>query len=144
GSSSGGGGGGCSSSKKKNNGYVGSGSDYDSDDDYSTSSGGSSTSGSTASSAHGVRVTMVACARRASGKRKAVTYASVMVTTDPGVSGTYEVEVDFKDAAGGVVDSADTEVTLTSGDTQTLRVPMDFPNQVSKVRTCEPRVTPAI
>ncbi|MGW6744234.1 hypothetical protein ACWGDX_26480 [Streptomyces sp. NPDC055025] len=148
----GGGGGGCSSSKKSNGGYVGagagSGSDYDSDydsdygsgDDYNGSSSGS-TADPYATSSDTVQARVVTCVRRASGKRKAVTYATVRVEAPTGTTGVYEIDVDFEDASGTVVDSADTEVTLESGESKTLRISMDFPKQVTRVRACEARAT---
>ncbi|WP_245703946.1 hypothetical protein [Streptomyces lushanensis] len=142
---SGGGGGGCSSPKKSNGGYAGAGvgSDHDSDDDYAYGSSGGSTASpyATSTTSGTVQARIVTCVRRASGKRKAVTYATVRVETPSGTAGLYEIDVDFKDASGTVVDSADTEVTLESGDSTTLRVPMDSPNQVTRVRTCEARAT---
>ncbi|MFE4175037.1 hypothetical protein ACFRR7_23810 [Streptomyces sp. NPDC056909] len=147
-SGGGGGGGGCSSSKKSNGGYVGagSGSDYDSDygsgDDYNGSSGGS-TADPYATSSDTVQARVVTCVRKASGKRKAVTYATVRVEAPTGTTGVYEIDVDFEDASGTVVDSADTEVTLESGESKTLRISMDFPKQVTRVRACEARATTA-
>ncbi|MEV7678620.1 hypothetical protein AB0O64_08685 [Streptomyces sp. NPDC088341] len=144
----GGGGGGCSSSKKSNGGYVGAGagsdydSDYDSGDDYNGSSSGS-TADPYATSSDTVRARVVTCVRKASGKRKAVTYATVRVEAPTGTTGVYEIDVDFKDASGTVVDSADTEVTLESGESKTLRIAMDFPKQVTRVRACEARATAA-
>ncbi|MFE4831411.1 hypothetical protein [Streptomyces sp. NPDC056672] len=145
-SGGGGGGGGCSSSKKSNGGYVGagagagSGSDYDSDDDYNGSSSGS-TADPYATSSDTVQARVVTCVRKASGKRKAVTYATVRVEAPTGTTGVYEIDVDFEDASGTVVDSADTEVTLESGESKTLRISMDFPKQVTRVRACEARAT---
>ncbi|MEV0034624.1 hypothetical protein [Streptomyces sp. NPDC050804] len=146
-SGGGGGGGGCSSSKKSNGGYVGagagSGSDYDSDYDSNDGYNGSS-SGSTAdpyATSDTVQARVITCVRKASGKRKAVTYATVRVEAPTGTTGVYEIDVDFKDASGTVVDSADTEVTLESGESKTLRISMDFPKQVTRVRACEARAT---
>ncbi|MFE1957326.1 hypothetical protein [Streptomyces sp. NPDC059479] len=147
GSSSGGGGGGCSSSKKSNGGYVGagtsSGSDYDSDDDYGSGSSSGSTANpyATSTTSGTVQARIVTCVRKASGKRKAVTYATVRVETPSGTTGLYEIDVDFKDASGTVVDNADTEVTLESGESETLRISMDSPKQITRVRTCEARAT---
>ncbi|MFD7894138.1 hypothetical protein [Streptomyces sp. NPDC059743] len=141
------GGGGCSSSKKSNGGYVGagtsSGSDYDSDDDYGSGSSSGSTANpyATSTTSGTVQARIVTCVRKASGKRKAVTYATVRVETPSGTTGLYEIDVDFKDASGTVVDNADTEVTLESGESETLRIPMDSPKQITRVRTCEARAT---
>ncbi|MYZ35941.1 MULTISPECIES: hypothetical protein [unclassified Streptomyces] len=139
------GGGGCSSSKKSNGGYAGagSGSHYDDDDDYGSGSSSGSTADpyATSTTSGTVQARIVTCVRKASGKRKAVTYATVRVDTPSGTTGLYEIDVDFKDASGTVVDNADTEVTLESGESRTLRVTMDSPKQVSRVRTCEARAT---
>ena len=137
-------GGGCSSSKKSNGSYSGPHSssrhdEADDDDDYS-SSGDSYTEdpAPTATSSGGVQARIVTCVRKAKGKRKAVTYATVRVEVPPGIGATdyYDVDVTFKDASGSVVDSGDTEVSLTDGESRTLRVAMDSPRQVARVRTC--------
>ncbi|MFF3754599.1 hypothetical protein ACFYYH_29830 [Streptomyces sp. NPDC002018] len=156
-SGGGGGGGGCSSSKKSNAGYAGTGSDDDSDydsnygsDDGSYGSSGGSQSdpyptGPTATvTSDGVQVRVVTCVRKASGKRKAVTYATVRVEAAPGVTGVHEIEVDFKDASGRIVDSADAEATLSDGQATTVRVPMDFPKRVTRVRACEARAVAGV
>ncbi|MEU0281729.1 hypothetical protein [Streptomyces sp. NPDC006195] len=140
GGSGGGGGGGCSNSKKSNGSYSGShaddDSDYGSDDDYgsSGSSYGDPTPAATATDGPEARV--VTCVRKAKGKRKAVTYATVRVTADSGLTDTYEVDVRFEDASGSVVDFGDANVELEGGETTTVRVPMDSPKQVSRVREC--------
>ncbi|MFD3915615.1 hypothetical protein [Streptomyces sp. NPDC058603] len=144
GGSGGGGGGGCSNSKKSNGSYSGShadddsdyGSDYGSDDDYgsSGSSYGDPTPAATATDGPEARV--VTCVRKAKGKRKAVTYATVRVTAESGLTDTYEVDVRFEDASGSVVDFGDANVELEGGETTTVRVPMDSPKQVSRVREC--------
>ncbi|MGW6769548.1 hypothetical protein ACWGBX_03915 [Streptomyces sp. NPDC055037] len=146
GGSGGGGGGGCSNSKKSNGSYSGShadddsdyGSDYGSDDDYgsSGSSYGDPTPAATATATDGPEARVVTCVRKAKGKRKAVTYATVRVTAESGLTDTYEVDVRFEDASGSVVDFGDANVELEGGETTTVRVPMDSPKQVSRVREC--------
>ncbi|MFD7223556.1 hypothetical protein ACFV9P_21445 [Streptomyces sp. NPDC059892] len=144
GGSGSGGGGGCSNSKKSNGSYAGSNanddSDYGSDDDYGSSGSSSGSSYGdptpTATATDGWEARVVSCVRKAKGKRKAVTYASVRVTVDPGPTDSYEVDVRFEDASGSVVDFGDTEVELEGGETATVKVPMDSPKQVSRVRKC--------
>ncbi|MFJ5225337.1 hypothetical protein [Streptomyces sp. NPDC088400] len=134
-------GGGCSSSDKSNGSYSGSHSRYDDDDDDDYSSSGDSYTedpAPTATSTGGVQAQIVTCVRKAKGKRKAVTYATVRVEVPPGIGATdyYDVDVTFKDASGSVVDTGDTTVSLTDGETKTLRVAMDSPRQVARVRKC--------
>ncbi|WP_327236120.1 hypothetical protein OG349_21350 [Streptomyces sp. NBC_01317] len=138
---SGGGGGGCSNSKKSNgSSYNGSDSDYDSDSgtDADYSSGDSYTSAPTAGATSGSDVVaeVVTCVRKAKGKRKAVTYATVRVQAPTGTTATYEVDVDFRGATGAVLDNADTEVTLDSGESTTVRVRMESPKVVRNVTDC--------
>ncbi|MYV53058.1 hypothetical protein [Streptomyces sp. SID3212] len=139
---SGGGGGGCSNSKKSNGSYGGSGSgdsdsDYDSEADYT--SGDSYTGAPTAGATSGSDVVaeVVTCVRKARGKRKAVTYATVRVQAPAGPTATYEVDVDFRGASGAVLDNADTEVTLDSGESTTVRVRMESPGVIRNVKDCE-------
>ncbi|MFD7119560.1 hypothetical protein [Streptomyces sp. NPDC056730] len=140
GGSGSGGGGGCSNSKKSNGSYAGSNanddSDYGSDDDYGSSGSSYGDPTPTATATDGWEARVVSCVRKAKGKRKAVTYASVRVTVDPGPTDSYEVDVRFEDASGSVVDFGDTEVELEGGETATVKVPMDSPKQVSRVRKC--------
>ncbi|MFJ9029075.1 hypothetical protein ACIRQP_11230 [Streptomyces sp. NPDC102274] len=134
-------GGGCSNSKKSNGSYSGSGSDYDSDDDYGSS--GSSYGDPTPTATTGAEARIVTCVSRAKGKRKAVTYATVRVTAGHAPAGRTDihgVDVTFEDASGSVVDFGDAEVELQGGQTTTVRVPMDSPKQVSRVRKCEATV----
>ncbi|MFJ2648997.1 hypothetical protein ACIO1C_19950 [Streptomyces sp. NPDC087420] len=138
---SGGGGGGCSNSKKSNGSYSGSDADYDSDSgtDADYSSGDSYTSAPTAgaTSKNDVVAEVVTCVRKAKGKRKAVTYATVRVQAPTGATATYEVDVDFRSASGAVLDNADTEVTLDSGESTTVRVRMETPGVLRNVANCE-------
>ncbi|MFE4371443.1 hypothetical protein ACFRMN_24990 [Streptomyces sp. NPDC056835] len=133
------GGGGCSNSKKSNGSY--SGSRYDSDDDYGSSGNSYDDPTPTATATAGAEARIVTCVSRAKGKRKAVTYATVRVSAGPGLADTYEVDVTFEDASGSVVDFGDTTVELEGGETTTVRVPMDSPRQISRVRKCEATVT---
>ncbi|MEV7426192.1 hypothetical protein [Streptomyces sp. NPDC091212] len=152
GGSGSGGGSGCSSPERGNgssssssSGSSGSGSGYhsgsgtrhDSDDDHDTSSSGST------STADGVEARIVTCVRKARGKRKAVTYATVRVEAGRASTETYDIDVTFTDAAGSYVDFGDAEVTLDSGETRTVRVPMDTPREVTRVRKCEVDATVA-
>ncbi|GAA1185117.1 hypothetical protein GCM10009654_48430 [Streptomyces hebeiensis] len=141
-SSSGGGdsgGGGCSSSKKSNGSYSGSHRDHDDDDDDHGSSGGSYTGEPTPAATSEVQAWIVSCVSKAKGKRKAVTYATVTVEapTSAGLTDTYDVDVEFRDASGSLVDTGDTEVALAGGESKTVKVRMDSPRQVSRVRKCE-------
>lgn len=64
----------------------------------------------------------------------------MQVSAAPGLTDTYEVDVTFEDASGSVVDFGDTQVELDGRETTTVRVPMDSPKQVSRVRKCEATV----
>ncbi|WP_329064913.1 hypothetical protein [Streptomyces sp. NBC_01429] len=153
GGSGSGGGSGCSSPERGNgssssssSGSSGSGSGYhsgsgtrhDSDDDHDDTSSSGSTS-----TADGVEARIVTCVRKARGKRKAVTYATVRVEAGRASTETYDIDVTFTDAAGSYVDFGDAEVTLDSGETRTVRVPMDTPREVTRVRKCEVDATVA-
>ncbi|MET9482151.1 hypothetical protein [Streptomyces sp. NPDC006638] len=140
GSSGGGGGGGCSNSKKSNGSYGGShadSDDYESDTDYASGDTYTSAPTATATSGNGVVAEVVTCVRKARGKRKAVTYATVRVEAPTGPTATYEVDVDFRGSSGAVLDNADTEVTLDSGESTTLRIPMETPSTLRNVTTCK-------
>lgn len=149
GSSSGGsgGGGGCSSPRQGNGGShsgSGSGSGISGQHrDDSTDSSGSGSSSGPVTDDDGVRAEVVSCVRKAQGKRKAVTYATVRVVADEDspASETYDIDVTFKDAAGAYVDYGDAEVTLAGGETRTVRVPMDTPRKVTRVRQCAATAT---
>ncbi|MFE7619879.1 hypothetical protein [Streptomyces sp. NPDC057496] len=134
-------GGGCSNSKKSN----GSSSDYDNnndDYDYGDSSSSSSSSGGTdyatpaptASDAPSVQV--IRCAQPRKGKRKAVTTSTVRLTADATGSHTYEIEVEFFNAAGNTIDLGHATVTAEGGETETVSVRMDSPRKVSRVKGC--------
>ncbi|MFD5748260.1 hypothetical protein [Streptomyces sp. NPDC127033] len=144
GSSSSSSGGGCSNSKKSNgsSGYN-SGSQqhaYDNDDDDDGSSGGTyddpTPTPAVTGTADGVEARIVTCVRQAKGKRKAVTYATVRVETTMGAADRYDIDVTFTDATGRVVDSGETEIDLEGGETTTVKVAMDSPRQLSRVRKC--------
>ena len=134
-------GGGCSNSKKSNgsSGYD-SGSRYNDQDDYGDDDYGSSDSSTPTSVATattgGVEARIVTCVRKAKGKRKAVTYATVQVETAVGVTDRYDIDVTFTDATGRVIDSGETEIDLESGETTTVKVAMDSPRQVTRVKKC--------
>ncbi|MEV7866812.1 hypothetical protein AB0P17_12070 [Streptomyces sp. NPDC088124] len=138
-------GGGCSNSKKSNgsSGYNAGSQQhaYDNDnDDNNGSSGGTyddpTPTPAVTGTADGVEARIVTCVRQAKGKRKAVTYATVRVETAVGAADRYDIDVTFTDATGRVVDSGETEVDLEGGGTTTVRVAMDSPRQVSRVRKC--------
>ncbi|MFI6699907.1 hypothetical protein ACIBJC_13175 [Streptomyces sp. NPDC050509] len=143
-SSGGSSGGGCSNSKKSNgsSGYD-SGSRYNDQDDYGDENGSSDsgyddptpTTAATATTG-GVEARIVTCVRKAKGKRKAVTYATVRVETAAGVTDRYDIDVTFTDATGRVIDSGETEIDLESGETTTVKVAMDSPRQVTRVKKC--------
>ncbi|MFE2940292.1 hypothetical protein ACFXKG_14695 [Streptomyces sp. NPDC059255] len=134
-------GGGCSNSKKSNgsSGYN-SGSHHNAYDDDDSSSGGSyddpTPTPAVTGTADGVEARIVTCVRPAKGKRKAVTYATVRVETPVGAADRYDIDVTFTDATGRVVDSGETEIDLESGETATVKVAMDSPRQLSRVRKC--------
>ncbi|MFJ5103111.1 hypothetical protein [Streptomyces sp. NPDC088554] len=140
-SGSGSSGGGCSNSKKNNGAYSGAGAvshhDDDSGSDSGSTGGGSTYTTAPTSTTDGVEARVITCVRKAKGKRKAVTYATVRVEADQGPMGVYEVDVTFRDAAGRVVDSAEQDVALAGGETRTLQIPMDTPRKVTRVRDCE-------
>ncbi|WP_233518487.1 hypothetical protein [Streptomyces corynorhini] len=150
GSSSGSGGGsGCSSPERGNGSSSssssgsGTGTRHDTHDDRDSSAGGS-TSGGATSEADGARARVVTCVSGARGKRKAVTYATVRVAAErASTEATYDIDVTFTDAAGSYVDFGDAEVTLDGGETRTVRVPMDRPREVARVRRCEVAATVA-
>ncbi|MFF3400683.1 hypothetical protein ACFYW6_19405 [Streptomyces sp. NPDC002659] len=142
GSGGGDGGGGCSNSKKSNGGYR----DYDNDDYSSSGSSGSSGSDSytssptptpTDSATAAARAYVVDCVKKARGKRKADTSATVKVVAEGSGSHRYEVDVVFLDAAGDVVDRGYTEVTLDGGETRTVQVRMQSPKSVARVTKCQ-------
>jgi hypothetical protein len=90
---------------------------YDDDDDYgSTGSGGSGVSATpTASSLQDATTRLVSCA---TAKEP---YAIVEVTNPNGTSGTFSVDVTFKDANGGDVDTRLDQVDVPAGGTVAVR-----------------------
>ncbi|MBT2391048.1 hypothetical protein J7E87_16835 [Streptomyces sp. ISL-1] len=130
-----GGGGGCSSSKKSNSGYR----DYD-DDDYGSSSGSDSYTGDptpTATDSGPAEAYVVDCVKKGRGSRRADTAATVKVVSGSTVAHLYEVDVVFLDAVGEVVDRGYTKVSLDAGETETVKVRMQSPKKVSRVKKCE-------
>ncbi|TRV77757.1 hypothetical protein FKN01_14800 [Streptomyces sp. 130] len=134
-------GGGCSNSKKSNGTYHDTDSDNDYDDDYGSSSGSSGSTSTdptpAATASDAPQVYVFRCAQPAKGKRKAVTASTVRLTPVASGTHTYEVDVTFLDARGGVVDTGEATVEADYGDTKTVSVRMDSPRLVSRVKKCE-------
>ncbi|MFF4079443.1 hypothetical protein ACFYZN_08555 [Streptomyces sp. NPDC001777] len=134
-------GGGCSNSKKSNGSSSGGG--YDNDDyDYGDSSSSSSSSGGTdyatpaPTASDAPQAEVVRCAQPRKGKRKAVTASTVRLTANATGSHTYEVEVEFFNAARNTIDLGHATVTAEGGETETVSVRMDNPRKVSQVKGC--------
>ncbi|MET9332245.1 hypothetical protein ABZX78_13730 [Streptomyces cellulosae] len=128
------GGGGCSSSSQNHDSSSGSHRDYDDDDDYDDEygSGSSGSGGSEASpSPDAATVTLVDCAS------EQTPYATVEVTNDDTVDGTFSVTVVFKDAAGEELTRGTEEVSVTAGETGAVRVPVDDEASVPQIDECE-------
>ncbi|MFI8371739.1 hypothetical protein [Streptomyces sp. NPDC085466] len=136
-------GGGCSSDKKDNDDYQGSGSNGD-----GGSGGGEYTAEPTATATAtygpGVDVLVVDCVKPAQKKRKgkparkADTTATLRIVNE-GLYSTTEnrrVTLEFRNAAGSVVDTAETTVTVEGGQRKDFEVKMAKPRLVDKVRTC--------
>ncbi|MET9862497.1 hypothetical protein ABZY93_24940 [Streptomyces smyrnaeus] len=148
-SSSGGhGGGGCSS---KSSSSHSSSSGYDSDDRYdsdhddsydsNTTSGGTTggtSGGSSRERAEGSgAVTECAAAKgRRPGDRKEPG-ATVRVRNAGSRTGTFTVDVAFRDVNGDVVDTGSALATVRAGRSKSVQVPMDHPEEVRKVEECE-------
>ncbi|MET9304914.1 hypothetical protein ABZX68_06195 [Streptomyces cellulosae] len=127
-------GGGCSSSSQNHDSSSGSHRDYDDDDDYDDEygSGSSGSGGSEASpSPDAATVTLVDCAS------EQTPYATVEVTNDDTVDGTFSVTVVFKDAAGEELTRGTEEVSVTAGETSSVRVPVDDEASVPQIDECE-------
>ncbi|MCP8711323.1 hypothetical protein [Streptomyces sp. AC04842] len=127
-------GGGCSSSSQNHDSSSGSHRDYDDDDDYDDEygSGSSGSGGSEASpSPDAATVTLVDCAS------EQTPYATVEVTNDDTVDGTFSVTVVFKDAAGEELTRGTEEVSVTAGETGAVRVPVDDEASVPQIDECE-------
>ncbi|MEU2656735.1 hypothetical protein ABZ615_15555 [Streptomyces sp. NPDC007325] len=136
--------GGCSSDKKDNDDYQGSGSNGDG----GSGSGGEYTAEpkatATATYGPGVDVLVVDCVKPAQKKRKgkparkADTTATLRIVNE-GLYSTTEtrrVTLEFRNAAGSVVDTAETTVTVEGGQRKDFEVKMAKPRLVDKVRTC--------
>ncbi|MDX2292036.1 MULTISPECIES: hypothetical protein [Streptomyces] len=138
------GGGGCSSDKKDNDDYAGSGSGGDG----GSGSGYTSEPTATASPTGPLNVTVVDCVKPAQKKRKgrparrADTSATVRIVSEAsfGTTEIYKVTVEFKSAAGAVVDSRSTTLRVEDGGQKDFEVKMAKPGVVDKVRNCEVRV----
>ncbi|MFE9043151.1 hypothetical protein ACFY9F_29415 [Streptomyces sp. NPDC012421] len=135
-------GGGCSSDKKDNDDYQGSGSNGDggSGGEYTAEP----TATATATYGPGVDVLVVDCVKPAQKKRKgkparkADTTATLRIVNE-GLYSTTEtrrVTLEFRNAAGSVVDTAETTVTVEGGQRKDFEVKMAKPRLVDKVRTC--------
>ncbi|MER6818629.1 hypothetical protein ABT316_03565 [Streptomyces cellulosae] len=128
------GGGGCSSSSQNHDSSSGSHRDYDDDDDYDDEygSGSSGSGGSEASpSPDAATVTLVDCAS------EQTPYATVEVTNDDTVDGTFSVTVVFKDAAGEELTRGTEEVLVPAGETTTAEVPVDDETSLPQIDECE-------
>ncbi|MDX3415457.1 hypothetical protein PV661_14505 [Streptomyces sp. MD20-1-1] len=132
-------GGGCSnSSQNHDSSSGGSHRDYDDDDyddyddyddDYGSSGG---PGGSEASmSPDAATVTLVECAS------EQTPYATVEVTNDDTVDGTFSVTVVFKDAAGEELTRGTEEVLVPAGETTTAEVPVDDETSLPQIDECE-------
>ncbi|MFD8170962.1 hypothetical protein ACFV2W_31565 [Streptomyces cellulosae] len=126
-------GGGCSSSSQNHDSSSGgSHRDYDDDDyddDYGSSGG---PGGSEASmSPDAATVTLVECAS------EQTPYATVEVTNDDTVDGTFSVTVVFKDAAGEELTRGTEEVLVPAGETTTAEVPVDDETSLPQIDECE-------
>ncbi|MGA5794120.1 hypothetical protein ACPC27_06390 [Streptomyces cellulosae] len=127
-------GGGCSSSSQNHDSSSGSHRDYDDDDDYDDEygSGSSGSGGSEASpSPDAATVTLVDCAS------EQTPYATVEVTNDDTVDGTFSVTVVFKDAAGEELTRGTEEVLVPAGETTTAEVPVDDETSLPQIDECE-------
>lgn len=140
-SKSSGGGGGCSSDKKDNDDYEGSGS--------GSGSGGSEytaepTASATATYGPGVDVLVVDCVkpeqkkRKGKPARKADTTATLRIVNEGlySTTETYRVTLEFRNRTGGVVDTAETVVTVEGGQRKDFEVKMAKPRLVDKVTSC--------
>ncbi|WSB91713.1 hypothetical protein OG805_14505 [Streptomyces cellulosae] len=132
-------GGGCSnSSQNHDSSSGGSHRDYDDDDyddydDYDDDYGSSGGSGGseTSMSPDAATVTLVECAS------EQTPYATVEVTNDDTVDGTFSVTVVFKDAAGEELTRGTEEVLVPAGETTTAEVPVDDETSLPQIDECE-------
>ncbi|CAL9474251.1 hypothetical protein SUDANB21_02914 [Streptomyces sp. enrichment culture] len=130
------GGGGCSSSSQNHDSSSGgSHRDYDDDDydDYDDDYGSSGGSGGSEASMspEAATVTLVECAS------EQTPYATVEVTNDDTVDGTFSVTVVFKDAAGEELTRGTEEVLVPAGETTTAEVPVDDETSLPQIDECE-------
>lgn len=129
-------GGGCSSSSQNHDSSSGgSHRDYDDDDydDYDDDYGSSGGSGGSEASMSpdAATVTLVECAS------EQTPYATVEVTNDDTVDGTFSVTVVFKDAAGEELTRGTEEVLVPAGETTTAEVPVDDETSLPQIDECE-------
>ncbi|WSM40594.1 hypothetical protein OIE80_14490 [Streptomyces cellulosae] len=133
------GGGGCSSSSQNHDSSSGGShrdyddDDYDDYDDYDDDYGSSGGSGGseTSMSPEAATVTLVECAS------EQTPYATVEVTNDDTVDGTFSVTVVFKDAAGEELTRGTEEVLVPAGETTTAEVPVDDETSLPQIDECE-------
>lgn len=130
------GGGGCSSSSQNHDSSSGgSHRDYDDDDydDYDDDYGSSGGSGGSEASMSpdAATVTLVECAS------EQTPYATVEVTNDDTVDGTFSVTVVFKDAAGEELTRGTEEVLVPAGETTTAEVPVDDETSLPQIDECK-------
>ncbi|MFC7511130.1 hypothetical protein ACFQV4_11575 [Streptomyces thermocarboxydus] len=64
-------------------------------------------------------------------------YATVEVTNDDTVDGTFSVTVVFKDAAGEELTRGTEEVLVPAGETTTAEVPVDDETSLPQIDECE-------
>ncbi|MGA5878992.1 hypothetical protein ACPC3D_24695 [Streptomyces cellulosae] len=127
-------GGGCSSSSQNHDSSSGgSHRDYDDDDDYDDDYGSSGGSGGSEASMSpdAATVTLVECAS------EQMPYATVEVTNDDTLDGTFSVTVVFKDAAGEELTRGTEEVLVPAGETTTAEVPVDDETSLPQIDECE-------
>ncbi|MGW0078636.1 hypothetical protein ACWDU9_26010 [Streptomyces cellulosae] len=125
------GGGGCSSSSQNHDSSSGSHRDYDDDDDYDDEYGSGSGGSEASPSPDAATVTLVDCAS------EQTPYATVEVTNDDTLDGTFSVTVVFKDAAGEELTRGTEEVLVPAGETTTAEVPVDDETSLPQIDECE-------
>ncbi|MEU6336285.1 hypothetical protein ABZ839_17855 [Streptomyces cellulosae] len=124
-------GGGCSSSSQNHDSSSGSHRDYDDDDDYDDEYGSGSGGSEASPSPDAATVTLVDCAS------EQTPYATVEVTNDDTLDGTFSVTVVFKDAAGEELTRGTEEVLVPAGETTTAEVPVDDETSLPQIDECE-------
>ncbi|MFF9146120.1 hypothetical protein ACF1BN_14790 [Streptomyces sp. NPDC014861] len=136
--------GGCSSDKKDNDDHQGSGSNGDGGSGSGGEYTAEPTATATATYGPGVDVLVVDCVKPAQKKRKgrparkADTTATLRIVNEGlySTSETRRVTLEFRNAAGSVVDTAETTVTVEGGQRKDFEVKMAKPRLVDKVRKC--------